>query len=68
MYLPLKEIFDRLFRAIISLEDERFIKAFFMTYRRFCTPGDVLGEFKERVEQAMEKSVAQDVRMWLLQK
>jgi len=68
LYLPLKEIFDRLFAAIISLEDERFVKAFFMTYRRFCTPAIVLGEFLERVEQAIEKSVAQDIRMWTLQK
>jgi len=68
LYLPLKEIFDRLFAAIISLEDERFVKAFFMTYRRFCTPADVLGEVLERVEQAIEKSVAQDIRMWTLQK
>jgi hypothetical protein len=68
LYMPLKEIFDRLFAAIISLEDERFVKAFFMTYRRFCTPADVLGEFLERVEQAIEKGVAQDIRMWTLQK
>lgn len=68
LYLPLREIFDRLFAANISLEDERFVKAFFMTYRRFCTPADVLGEFLERVEQAIEKGVAQDIRMWTLQK
>jgi uncharacterized protein YerC len=68
LYLPLREILDRLFGAIISLEDDRIVKAFFMTYRRFCTPADVLQEFLERITQVIDKSVAQDVRMWALQK
>ena len=68
LYLSLRELLNRLFGAIVSLEDETFIKAFFMTYRRFCTPSDVLREFLDRCVQVKDKSVAQDVRMWALQK
>lgn len=68
LYLSLRELLNRLFGAIVSLEDETFIKAFFMTYRRFCTPADVLREFLDRCVQVKDKSVAQDVRMWALQK
>jgi len=68
LFMPLKEILDRLFAAIVSLEDVKFIKAFFMTYRRFCTPADVMREFMDRIVQVADKGVAADVRMWALQK
>ena len=68
LFMPLKEMLDKLFGAIVSLEDDKFIKAFFMTYRRFCTPADVLREFMDRIVQVADKGVAADVRMWALQK
>jgi hypothetical protein len=54
--------------AIITTEDRIFIKAFFMTYRRFCTPAEVMREFLSRCREVEGPTIDKDSKMWALQK
>lgn len=84
IYLSLQEIFDRLFANIVSMEgtsmplpfcfqsrswpDTGFVKSFFMTYRRFCRPIDVMGQFLDRLKEVEIYETTRDVKHWALQK
>lgn len=68
LYLTLRALFDKLFGAIISLSDPTFIRAFLMTYRRFCTPAEVLQEFVNRCHEIHREGISKEARMWALQK
>jgi hypothetical protein len=68
LYLPLVDLLNRLFMAIIRTEDRTYIKAFFMTYRRFCTPAEVMREFLSRCREVEGPTIDKDSKMWALQK
>ena len=68
LYLSLRVLLDKLFGAIISLQDEAFVRTFFMTYRRFCKPADVMQEFLDRFNEVSRPGVSKDVQMWAQQK
>ena len=68
LYPSLRSLLDKLFGAIISLSDPTFIRAFIMTYRRFCTPAEVMQEFVDRYHEVQREGVSKDVKMWALQK
>lgn len=49
--------------------DNTFVKQFFLTYRRFCAPADVLFEFLRRIKEVSEGTgLARDVKLWTLMK
>lgn len=66
--MPLRSLFDKLFGAIISLQDRTYIRAFFTTYRRFCSPSEVMQEFVDRFHEAQRLAMSKDVTMWAHQK
>lgn len=68
LYLSLRDLLDKLFGAIISLQDGVFVRTFFMTYRRFCKPSEVMQEFLDRFHEVQRPGVSKDVRMWAQQK
>lgn len=68
LYLSLRALLDKLFGAIISLQDEVFVRSFFMTYRRFCTSAEVMQEFLDRFREVRRPGVSKDVQMWAQQK
>lgn len=39
-----------------------------MTYRRFCLPRDLMGEFHERFIEVEQYAVSRDIRLWALMK
>lgn len=73
---------NRLFTAIVSTEsrslhirsvpdwfpDDQFVLAFFMTYRRFCLPVDLMTEFLDRFVEVEQYAVSRDIRLWALMK
>lgn len=68
LYLSLRELLDKLFGAIVSLQDEVLVRSFFMTYRRFCKPAEVMQEFLDRFREVQRPGVSKDVKMWAQQK
>ena len=48
--------------------DEHFVFSFFLTYRRFCQPVDVITQFIERLKDVESHDTTQDVRHWALQR
>lgn len=78
-YTSLPELMNRLFTAIVSTEsesrvncslteDDQFVQAFFMTYRRFCQPLELMTEFYDRFVEVEQYAVSRDIRLWALMK
>ncbi|ODN79845.1 hypothetical protein L202_03739 [Cryptococcus amylolentus CBS 6039] len=68
VYMSLEDIYNHLFTSIVTSKDDEFVKAFFMTYRRFCQPSEVMKEFLVRFQEVEEYGVSRDVRNWALMK
>ncbi|KAL1413595.1 hypothetical protein Q8F55_001370 [Vanrija albida] len=68
LYTTLEELMNRLFTAIVSTENDAFVQAFFMTYRRFCQPRDLMKEFHDRFIEVEQYAVSRDIRLWALMK
>jgi hypothetical protein len=78
-YVSLQELFNRLFTAIVSTEsesrrkppltaDDQFVNTFFLVYRRFCQPRELMTEFLERFIEVEQYAVSRDIRLWALMK
>ncbi|KAK4687572.1 hypothetical protein P7C73_g2543, partial [Tremellales sp. Uapishka_1] len=67
-YASLEDLLNQLFTAIVSTQDEPFVRAFLMTYRRFCYPRDLMQEFLDRFKEVEQYAVAKDIRHWALMK
>ncbi|KAE8537841.1 hypothetical protein D1P53_005902 [Cryptococcus gattii VGV] len=68
VYVALKDLLNRLFTAIVSSQDNAFTKSFFLTYRRFCHPQDLMLEFLQRFHEVEHYAVSSDVKNWALLK
>jgi hypothetical protein len=44
------------------------ISAFFLTYRRFCSPLDLMREFQVRFDDADAATIPKDLKMLVLQR
>lgn len=66
LYLSLSALFNRLFTSIIASKRHAFVKAFFLTYRRFCRPDTLMQEFSKRMDEVDVSDAPKDVRMWAL--
>lgn len=51
---------------MLTVIDESVVSAFFLTYRRFCTPLDLMREFRARMEDVNAASLSKDVKMLVL--
>lgn len=67
-YLSLEDLLNQVFSAIVSTEDEALVRAFFMTYRRFCKPQEVMQEFLDRFHEVEGYAISNDIKMWALLK
>jgi hypothetical protein len=74
-----EDLINRLFIEIVSSDgevksllpltpDEAFVRSFFMTYRRFCQPREMMGQFLERYKEVEGYAVVKDLRHWAIQK
>lgn len=52
----------------LTLTDDQFVVSFFMTYRRFCQPVDLMTEFLDRFVEVEQYAVSRDIRLWALMK
>lgn len=68
IYVTLQELFNRLFTAIVSTENDQFVNTFFLVYRRFCQPRELMTEFLERFIEVEQYAVSRDIRLWALMK
>lgn len=80
IFVSLQELFNRLFTAIVSTEsgsstgnkadiaDDQFVNTFFLVYRRFCQPRELMTEFLERFIEVEQYAVSRDIRLWALMK
>ncbi|WVQ99369.1 hypothetical protein IAU59_006502 [Kwoniella sp. CBS 9459] len=68
LYLSVEELLDKLFMAVVSSQDEPFVRAFFMTYRRFMLPRELMQEFSNRLEVVDSYAVSRDVKNWTMMK
>ncbi|OCF42931.1 hypothetical protein I317_03282 [Kwoniella heveanensis CBS 569] len=68
LYLSVKELLNKLFTAVVSSQDEPFVRAFFMTYRRFMLPRELMQEFSSRLEEVDNYAVSTDVKNWTMMK
>ncbi len=50
------------------ISDPTFVRTFFMTYRRFCSPRDVIFQFLNRLREIEGYDTSRDVKHWALQK
>jgi hypothetical protein len=48
--------------------DEQLVLSFFLTYRRFSTPLDLMREFQIRFEEVAAATLAKDLKMVVLQR
>ncbi|EIW70717.1 hypothetical protein M231_02629 [Tremella mesenterica] len=67
-HVSLEDLLGQLFAAIVSTEDEAFVDAFFLTYRRFCFPQVLMREFLDRYVEVERHAVSRDVKLWALMK
>lgn len=67
-YISLEDLFGKLFGKIVSVADEAFIDTFFMTFRRFCKPHELMQEFFDRLTEIEAHAVSQDIKLWALMK
>ncbi|BEI81843.1 hypothetical protein CcaverHIS002_0210030 [Cutaneotrichosporon cavernicola] len=68
IYVTLQELFNRLFTAIVSTENDQFVNTFFLVYRRFCQPRELMTELLERFIEVEQYAVSRDIRLWALMK
>ncbi|WRT66329.1 uncharacterized protein IL334_003284 [Kwoniella shivajii] len=68
LWLTAEQLLNKLFAAIVSSQDESFIRAFKMTYRRFMFPKDLMNEFLVRLEEVETYDVSRDVKNWTMMK
>lgn len=68
VYVALKDLLNRLFTSIVSSQDDAFTRSFFLTYRRFCHPQDLMLEFLKRFREIEDYAVSSDVKNWALLK
>ncbi|WVF71424.1 hypothetical protein IAT40_006228 [Kwoniella sp. CBS 6097] len=68
LYLSVEELLNKLFTAVVSSQDEPFVRAFFMTYRRFIFPRELMQEFSNRLEEVDNYAVSRDVKNWTMMK
>jgi hypothetical protein len=59
---------ETLFLLSDRVSDDAFVQAFFMTYRRFCQPIDLMNEFHDRFLEVEQYAVSRDIRLWALMK
>ena len=64
MWVTQEDLLNKLFTAIVSTEDHGFVLAFFVTYRRFTSPREVLHDFLERFKEVESYAVPSDVGLW----
>lgn len=57
-YVPIEELWDKLFHAAISRTDERFVTMFMVFYRGFATPLDLLDQMVMRFDTLTAEDVA----------
>lgn len=50
VYVPIAELFDRFFFAVVAMSDPEFLSAVLVFYRAFAHPEDLLDEFAHRFE------------------
>lgn len=78
-FIALPDLINRLFTTIVSTESEwgheagltpgdRFVQTFFIIYRRFSQPRDLMLEFYERFVECEHYDVSRDIRLWALMK
>ncbi|WWD17365.1 hypothetical protein CI109_101806 [Kwoniella shandongensis] len=67
-YINLEDLLNQLFTALVSNKDDSFIRAFLMTYRRFCLPHELMQEFLDRFREVEDYAVSSDVKNWALMK
>ncbi|KAL7421852.1 hypothetical protein Q5752_003623 [Cryptotrichosporon argae] len=67
-YASLEDLLNKLFTAIVSTQDPTFVRAFFMTYRRFCQPIILMKEFLARYHEVEHYAISNDVKLWALMK
>ncbi|WWC61836.1 uncharacterized protein I303_104421 [Kwoniella dejecticola CBS 10117] len=68
VWLTSEELLNKLFAAIVSSQDERFVRAFGMTYRRFMQPGELIQHFLMRLKAVETYDVTRDVKNWTMMK
>nr|XP_019046284.1 hypothetical protein I302_05027 [Kwoniella bestiolae CBS 10118]OCF25214.1 hypothetical protein I302_05027 [Kwoniella bestiolae CBS 10118] len=68
IWLTAEELLNRLFAAIVSSQDEPFVRAFAMTFRRFMEPREVMQEFLVRLKEVEGYDVSRDVKNWTMMK
>ncbi|WVQ82300.1 hypothetical protein IAT38_004428 [Cryptococcus sp. DSM 104549] len=68
IYLSLDELMNQLFTTIVTNRDNAFTRTFFMTYRRFCQPRELMHEFLDRFKEVEGYAVSSDVKHWALMK
>ncbi|WVO16238.1 hypothetical protein L204_103909 [Cryptococcus depauperatus] len=68
VYMSLEDLYNHLFSSIVSSRDPFFVKTFFLTFRRFCRPQDLMHEFFDRLQEVEEYAVSSDVKNWALMK
>ncbi|WVR07009.1 hypothetical protein IAU60_004048 [Kwoniella sp. DSM 27419] len=67
-YLTITELLNRLFTAIATSQDDTFVQAFFMTYRRFMRPDDLIQAFSKRLRDVQEYGIPRDSKQWITMK
>nr|WVH01957.1 ras guanyl-nucleotide exchange factor [Naematelia aurantialba] len=65
-YTSLDGLMNQLFTAITSATNERFVRAFLLTFRRFCYTHQLMAEFLERFRQVERDSASDEERRWAL--
>ncbi|WWC94144.1 hypothetical protein V866_000983 [Kwoniella sp. B9012] len=68
IWLTAEDLLNRLFAAIVSSQDEPFVRSFAMTFRRFMEPKDVMQEFLVRLKEVEGYEVSRDVKNWTMMK
>lgn len=53
---------------LLTLTDDQFVNTFFLVYRRFCQPRELMTEFLERFIEVEQYAVSRDIRLWALMK
>ncbi|ORY34095.1 ras guanine nucleotide exchange factor domain-containing protein [Naematelia encephala] len=62
LYASLEDLDESAFHS----DYETFVRAFFMTYRRFCHPYELMAEFLERFREIERYTISSDTRRWAL--
>nr|XP_019010932.1 uncharacterized protein I206_04237 [Kwoniella pini CBS 10737]OCF49713.1 hypothetical protein I206_04237 [Kwoniella pini CBS 10737] len=66
VWLTLEELLNKLFAAIVTSQDELFVRAFAMTYRRFMKPQELIQQFLTRLKAVEGYDISRDVKNWTM--